>query len=850
MRYFNRQCAIKQVKEQTLESQQPSSPEVEYEPAAPRAEDVIKPLDEMTYEFDFWEDLKDSLPPCINEIVGFALIVFGILSFISLYIASDALVAVTWADMLTTLFGDGAILVAATMFTLGVLLWLPKAGIRIPFTSSRLLALEIAFLSILAILHLAQSDAELRALARAGQGGGLIGWGLSYPLFWIIGRAPALAFFATLIAICLVFAIGLRRRHFVSVFSRFGIKLQLYSESERQDSLRTSNKESQDLYRQLAELPGYRTQIMRIRPNPESLPDQVVPNRQSTAQSMRAVKRIRAAEAETDQSNGNETEIPAPTAIATDDASENGSRDATPSSQDIAAPAGDEPAAKRSVEWTAALPDIDCLTPVALTMPDEDEIKHNVMLIQNTLLEFDLETTVVEVQVGPTVTRYALQPHKADGSDRIRMSKIASYARDLSLALAAKRLRMETPVPGTNYMGIEVPNKEPALVALRNVLESETYQEQKRGNAAPLLIPLGRNVSGEPISLDISQMPHLLIAGTTGSGKSVCMAAIATALLMQYTPDHLQLVMLDPKMVELSRFDGIPHLIGPVEIELTRIIGVLGWCTQEMDRRYKLLENHGARNIRMYNEQQLARGADATPLPYLVILIDEIGDLMLSNAEETERAITRLAQMARAVGMHLVIATQRPSVDVITGLIKANFPSRIAFSVASGGDSRVIIDRSGAEDLLGKGDMLFLSADAAGPQRIQGCFVSEEDSRAVVAHWRQVSEKLGEAGSLPARIPGPWEHGLQRRQLLAETDPMLEEVLKLVVQSGEASTSLIQRRLGLGYPRAARIMDLLEELGVVGEETGGGRSRKVIIPHGQDPLQIVQQRYRKHNTSS
>ena len=796
------------------------------------------------------EDLKDSLPPWINEIVGFALIVFGILSFISLYIASDALVAVTWADMLTTLFGDGAILVAATLFTLGVLLWLPKAGIRIPFTSSRLLALEIAFLSILAILHLVHSDAELRALARAGQGGGLIGWGLSYPLFSIIGRTPALAFFATLIAICLVFAIGLRRRHFAIVFSRFGIKLQLFSEAARRDSQKANSDESQSLYRELAELPGYRTQIMRIRPNPDSLPDEVITNRQAAAQPVQAVKRVRPADTETDQNNGNEPAIQAPPAVAPADASENGSSDATPAAQDREAPSGNEPAANRMVAWTASLPSIDCLTAAELTMPDEEEIKHNVMLIQNTLLEFDLETTVVEVQVGPTVTRYALQPHKADGSDRIRMSKIASYARDLSLALAAKRLRMETPVPGTNYMGIEVPNKDPALVALRNVMESESYQEQKRGNSAPLLIPLGRNVTGEPVSLDISQMPHLLIAGTTGSGKSVCMAAIATALLMQYTPDHLQLVMLDPKMVELSRFDGIPHLIGPVEIELQRIIGVLGWCTQEMDRRYKLLEKHGARNIKMYNEQQLSRGADASPLPYLVILIDEIGDLMLSNAEETERAITRLAQMARAVGMHLIIATQRPSVDVITGLIKANFPSRIAFSVASGGDSRVIIDRSGAEDLLGKGDMLFLSADAAAPQRIQGCFVSEEDSRAVVAHWRQVLDNLGEAGKLPAGKSGPWERGLRQRQFLAETDPMLEDVLKLVAQSGEASASLIQRRLGLGYPRAARIMDLLEELGVVGEEIGGGRSRKVIIPHGQDPLQFVQQRHRERNANS
>ena len=830
--------------EQTFGSQQPISAAVESEPPQLTAQDVIKPLEEASFEFDFWEDLKDSLPPWINEVVGFALIVFGILSFISLYIASDALVAVTWADMLTSLFGDGAIFIATTLFALGVVLWLPKVGIRIHLSSARLLAMEIIFLCVLAILHLAHSDSELRALVRAGQGGGLIGWGLSYPLFRIVGQHAALAFFAALIATCAVIAVGLRRRHLVALFSRFGIKLQLYSQTARKTPAPAPSLEAQNLYRQLAVSPAYRTQIMRIRPNPESLPEEVRARRHGVNSPVNAVARIRPTSSANNTSKPPDADDP----LVNDpreETAQNGHRESPLIEHDNEEPAIKLPHAPRRDLWAESLPGIECLTTAELILPDESEINHNAMLIQNTLLEFDLETTVVDVQVGPTVTRYALQPHKADGSDRIRMSKIASYARDLSLALAARRLRMETPVPGTNYMGIEVPNKEPAVVALRNVMESESYQEQKQRNRAPLLIPLGRNVTGEPVSLDLSQMPHLLIAGTTGSGKSVCMAAIATALLMQYTPDQLQLVMLDPKMVELSRFGGLPHLVGPVEIEHERIIGVLGWCTREMDRRYKLLEERGARNIKMYNESKLKEVGDAVPLPYLVIMIDEIGDLMLSNADQTERAITRLAQMARAVGMHLIIATQRPSVDVITGLIKANFPSRIAFSVASSGDSRVIIDRSGAEDLLGSGDMLFLSADAAAPQRIQGCFVSEEDSREVVAHWRRELEKQIEAGSLPSTKAGPWERSLQRRKFLVDTDPMLEDVLRLVVESGEASASLIQRRLGLGYPRAARIIDLLEELGVIGEELGGGRNRKIIIPPGEDPLQFVQARHSK-----
>ena len=819
------------MEEKTRESQQPIVTEVDIVPPSATAQDIIKPLDEAAEEFDFWEDLKASLPPWISEVVGFAMIVFGILSFVSLYIASDAVVAVTWADMLNSLFGDGSILIAGTIFALGVWLWLPKAGIRLQLSSARLLALEIIFLSILAILHLLQSDSELRALARAGQGGGLIGWGLSYPFFWILGRSAALALFGALIAICAVIATGLRRRHIVALFSRFGIQLQLFSENTRIAASRAQRVEAQTLYRQLAESPGYRTQIMRIRPNPDNLLEASRGGGQAPDSASAAVERIRPATA----GNGK------PAAATANQASRD-LRDSRNEPTEAEAPASQASDSIGPRIWHGSLPGMDCLTPANMVMPDEAEIKHNAMLIQNTLLEFDLETTVVDVQVGPTVTRYALQPHKADGSDRIRMSKIASYARDLSLSLAAKRLRLETPVPGTNYMGIEVPNKEPALVALRNVMESDIYQALKHGDRSPLLVPLGRSVTGEPVAIDLTQMPHLLIAGATGSGKSVCMAALATALLMQYTPDRLRLVMLDPKMVELSRFDGLPHLLGPVEIEHERIIGVLAWCTREMDRRYKLLEADGARNIKMYNEKRQAPESSEDPLPYLVILIDEIGDLMLKNADDTERAITRLAQMARAVGMHMVIATQRPSVDVITGLIKANFPSRIAFSVASGGDSRVIIDRSGAEDLLGSGDMLFLAADAAAPQRVQGCFVSEEDSREVVAHWRREYQKQVEAGKLPAVAVGPWERSLKRREFLTDTDPMLEDVLHLVVDAGEASASLIQRRLGLGYPRAARIMDLLEELGVVGEELGGGRSRKVIIPPGQDPLEFVQKR--------
>ena len=809
-----------------------------------RAEDVIKPLEEPQSDYDFWEDLKDSMPPWTDEVAGFALLVFGILSFISLYFPAEATVALAWADILKSLFGDGGIFVAGALFAFGVLLWLPKAGIRFRFGALQLLALEVAFLSALAILHLSNSDVELRALARAGQGGGLIGWGLSVPFYWILGRQPALAVFVGVIAAASVIVVGVRRRHIVGLLGSLSQNLQNYDESATSRVRAESMDEAFKLYRRIATSSSYRTQIMRIRPDPEHIPEEILIARR--AQEKPKVKPVRVPEQSSADATADDhaedaakpTAVPAALAKTAED-------DTPPQSRSEPDPREDSAGDALEARASDALPAISLLTATELLMPDEGEVQHNVSLIENTLLEFDIEIHVVEVQVGPTVTRYALQPHKADGSERIRLSKIASYSRDLSLALAAKRLRMETPVPGTNYMGIEVPNKTPGTVALRNVLESEAYARSRSGNGSPLLLPLGRDVAGEPVALDLADMPHLLIAGTTGSGKSVCMAALATSLLMQNGPERLQLVMLDPKMVELTRFDGIPHLLGKVETDHERIIGVLRWCTREMDRRYKLLEGRSARHISLYNQALRASGDADQALPHIVILIDEIGDLMLSSPDETESALTRLAQMARAVGMHMVVATQRPSVDVITGLIKANFPSRIAFSVASGADSRVILDKTGAEHLLGKGDMLFLSADAAAPRRVQGCFVSEKDVRAVVAWWR--SWNGGKASNSMRQRNGdaPWERGLERRQFLCDTDPMLEDVLRLIVEAGEASASLIQRRLGLGYPRAARIMDLLEELEVVGEVVAAGRARKVTIPPGADPFKFVFERRQK-----
>ena len=772
----------------------------------PEPAEIIKPLeDEPGYELDFWEDLKDSLPPWVDEVVGFTLVIFGILSFISLFVPSDAVVAVTWANILKTLFGSGSILVTATLFAIGILLWLPKTGLRIRISSAQMLAIEIAFLSILALLHLGNSDVELRALARAGQGGGLIGWGLSYPFYWMMGRSSALVFFAIVIAACLIAISGLQRRSLSAILNRWIHRLHSYSHDRHEARADAPGEDPLAIYKTIIKA-APRSPLMHIRFDPANLPEIVQTGRAEAAQ-IRAEARAAAEQGHT-----------APSAPS------------TPKPSPAETPAS--PASETAVPDRHALPAIELLNAVEMQMPSPEETEQNAEKIANTLREFDIDVHVADVQVGPTVTRYALQPHKQDGSDRIRLSKILSYTRDLSMVLAATRLRVEAPVPGTNYIGIEVPNAQAGTVALRNLLESRAYQNTTADATLP--IPLGRDVAGHAVAIDLTAMPHLLIAGTTGSGKSVCIVAIATALLMQNNPDQLKLIMLDPKMVELSRFNGIPHLLGKVETDSERIMGVLRWCTGEMERRYALLERHSARNIHSYKAARQKQPQPAESLPYIVILIDEIGDLMLTNPEETETSITRLAQMARAVGMHMVIATQRPSTDVITGIIKANFPSRIAFSVASGIDSRVILDTVGAENLLGRGDMLYLSSNAAAARRVQGCFVHDDDLHAVVQHWQRAADTAAPPPS------GPWEQSITRHQFLSDTDPMIEEVIKLVVREQEASASMIQRRLGLGFPRAARIMDLLEELGVLGEMIEGGRSRRVIIPKEQtDPFELV-----------
>jgi S-DNA-T family DNA segregation ATPase FtsK/SpoIIIE len=455
-------------------------------------------------------------------------------------------------------------------------------------------------------------------------------------------------------------------------------------------------------------------------------------------------------------------------------------------------------------------------------------------LIEKTLADFGLPARVVNFKTGPTVTQFGVEPGFVESGSpenqmrrqKVRVSQISALANDLALALSAPRLRIEAPVPGQAYLGIEVPNRHPALVRMRGILETNPFQKI----SSPLAIALGRDVAGAAIAADLTVMPHLLIAGTTGSGKSVCIASLAVCLAMNNTPEQLRLVMIDPKMVELIRFNGLPHLMGKVETELERITGVLRWCTIEMDRRYRLLESVRARDIDAYN-RKIRNKRDAEHLPRLVIMIDELADLMMMAPDQTEHTLVRLAQMARATGIHLIVATQRPSTDILTGLIKANFPARISFAVASGIDSRVIIDGPGAETLLGRGDMLYLSPEAGAPVRLQGVMVSDREIDALIKYWQQ---ETIEEGAEPELVP--WEQLLERQAMLGDRDEVLEQAISVVRERGEASASLLQRALRIGYPRAARLMDELEELGIVGRPQSGGKTREVLIKDGEDPL--------------
>lgn len=449
---------------------------------------------------------------------------------------------------------------------------------------------------------------------------------------------------------------------------------------------------------------------------------------------------------------------------------------------------------------------------------DRGDVRGNAAIIEQTLEAFGISAKVVEVNGGPAVTQYALEV-----SIGTKLSKISALSNDLALALAAStgQIRIEAPIPGRSLVGIELPNKSPEFVGLRKMLESDSMHNSK----SKLAVSLGLEVSGKPIVADIAKMPHVLIAGSTGSGKSVCINAFIASILFRASPDEVRFIMVDPKRVELNNYNGIPHLLSPVIVDPEKVLSALKWLTTEMDRRYKLFAEVGVRNIDAYNEM-----SGFQSIPYIVLIIDELADIMLFAPVEVEDTITRLAQMSRATGIHLVLATQRPSVDIITGLIKANIPTRIAFAVSSMIDSRVILDSPGAEKLLGRGDMLFIPPGQAKPSRIQGAFVADKEIAALIDFLKKQGVQPNYTEEVTT-MPVSLKNGRGGSSFISPNgesrDALFEEAVRIVVQNDKASASLLQRKLSVGYARAARMLDELEQAGIVGH-ADGSKPRDVL----------------------
>ena len=459
-----------------------------------------------------------------------------------------------------------------------------------------------------------------------------------------------------------------------------------------------------------------------------------------------------------------------------------------------------------------------------LNRTDKKELIENASKLEEILSNFGVDAKVTQVTKGPSVTRFELQP-----SPGVKVSKIVNLSDDIALGLAASGIRIEAPIPGKAAVGIEVPNGKQTPVFLREVLENDEFINSRK----KLAFALGKDISGKCVVGDLSKMPHTLIAGATGSGKSVCINSLIISLLYKYNPDEVKLLMVDPKVVELNVYNGIPHLLIPVVTDPKKAAAALNWAVNEMTNRYKLFADMGVRNMESYNEL-FHKGIIEQRLPYIVIIVDELADLMMVCPNDVEDYIGRLAQMARAAGMHLVIATQRPSVDVITGVIKANIPSRISFAVSSQIDSRTILDGSGAEKLLGKGDMLYYPVGESKPLRVQGCFISEEEVEQVVSfikseqgdinYEEDIIDHINSAANSKNTEPSSSEN--------EGVDELLNEVINAVVEYGQASTSFIQRKFRIGFNRASRIMDELEERGIISEKDGS-RPRQILITRQQ-----------------
>ncbi|MEA3407659.1 MAG: DNA translocase FtsK [Chloroflexota bacterium] len=714
-----------------------------------------------------------------REVWGLVLATTGLITFIALTLRTEGQLSNAWAHLLRQVFGVGAFPVALLLIGGGVLLLIHNSlSSSFTLTWQIVVGAQLFFFGSLGLFH-AIGNGTPSALASLEVRGGYMGWALHQFLVPLFGQVIAMILLTLMVFGGLYMALDVPWRflfwrvNWLLAQTGLALRALIAARRERQAQALAAAPPSEP------EPEPEAAATIRQRKTPQPPPEGALAVSQASGQrTFRSVKR---------------------------------------------------PRTKRLKE--TALPPLDLLIADKGTTGDEADVRHKAQVIEETLAAFDVPAQVVEWNRGPVVTQFGIEPgYMEKGNDnrrKVSVRKILSLKKDLALALAAAPIRIEAPVPGRPVVGIEVPNSDKALVGLRGVLESQQF----KGIDSPLRIALGRDVSGEPVAADLSIMPHLLIAGATGSGKSVCLNSIIVSLLFQNRPQALNLLLIDPKRVELTKYNGDPHLLAPVVVDVPEVIRSLMWLVHEMEERYKKFADAGVRNLDGYNKKAATKNFE--PLPMIVVIIDELADLMLAAPDDAERTICRLAQMARATGIHLVIATQRPSVDVVTGLIKANFPSRISFAVSSQVDSRVILDSPGAENLLGRGDMLYMASDSPKLKRIQGCFVSDKEVEALVNFWRR--QAIEEIALEKREEAKPWE------DITLEEDPdkeILQEAIETIQEHDRASASFLQRKLHIGYPRAARLIDKLEGQGVVGPQRPGGRSRVVLAKEESDEDEV------------
>ncbi len=713
------------------------------------------------------------------DIAGIVMILLGVLTLISILSSQTGIVTYWWANALGKAMGLGKIILPLALVIVGGWLLL-RHNEKLPGLSGEgILGIILLFINLLTWFHVFTNGDLLSA--SEGKGGGYIGAFIKKILTDTLGAPGMIIILIAWLVISLVllfdFSVSDMAKFISGITNKATKKIQLANEErkKRLDALKaqTALEQAKKASLSAAKMQPPAPTVTTVQP-------------QTTPQS--AVKVI--------SDNG------APT--------------------------------KTEVKRQWKLPDPAQVLNLPSSKPLEDgNDQYRARQIEESLQSLDAPAHVIEIKRGPTITMFGVEPDLVQGKQgakRVRVSKIASTSNDLAMALQVSRIRIQAPVPGKGYVGIEVPNKEVSLVSLYEIISSPVFQNK----SAPLKFALGKDVAGNSMVTDMGSMPHLLIAGTTGAGKSVCINSILSCLLMTNTPDQLRLVLIDPKGVELVGYNSLPHMLAPVIVDATKVSQALEWLQREMDSRYLKFNKSGCRTIQDFNTWRVARGED--PIPYLLLVIDELAEMMMIAPGETEKSLTRLAQMARATGIHLIIATQRPSTDVLTGLIKANFPARIAFAVFSGTDSRVILDHMGAEKLLGKGDMLFQAPDAAAPIRLQGTYVSDEEIDKLTSFWHMqgISE---DAPTRPTETPvftTAKSVDFLRKPLWKEMekdpdeDPMTNEAIAVIRQEGRASVSMLQRKFRIGYTRSARLIETLESRGIIGEPNPQTQVREVL----------------------